>query len=75
MRVELDVDTLVIDGVVGIDRDRLAESVRAELGRLLGSADTGSVSGRETALARQIAQRVHAELSGRISGGFDGGER
>ncbi|NJL28692.1 MAG: hypothetical protein HC897_12765 [Thermoanaerobaculia bacterium] len=80
MKLELDIDTLVLDGVEGVDRagfdrDRLAGSVRAHLGRLMGSADAGVFLGREDALGRQIAERVHGELSGRIPTGFDGGER
>lgn len=71
MKLNLDIDTLVLDGIEGVDRDRLAESVRAHLGRLMGSTDVSEILGRESALGQQIAQRVHAELPGR----FDGGER
>lgn len=75
MKVNLDIDTLILDGVDGVDRTRLADGVRTELERLLGSTEVVSMPGREAALARQIAQRVHAELPSHVTSRFDGGER
>lgn len=57
MRIEIDIDRLVLDRDVGArDRAVLIESVRAEITRALVGADVG------TGEAGSIASAVHAAL-------------